>query len=76
MAGPSGPVFVRFQDLKFVVFSIMDLTLKVWMLIFFGFTPPPLKTDMAMENHGKSHSSNGLVFPLLSSFSWVFDLIC
>ena len=24
MAGPSGPVFVRFQDLKFVAFSTMD----------------------------------------------------
>ena len=49
MALPSGPALVRSQDLKFVVFSTMDLTLKVWMLIFLD--SPSLKTDMAMENH-------------------------
>ena len=43
MASPSGPVFVRFQDLKFLAFSTIDLTLKVWMLNFFGFTHPPWK---------------------------------
>ena len=32
-------LWIGFQDLKFVVFSIMDLTLKVWMLIFLDLLP-------------------------------------
>ena len=67
MADPSGPVFVRFQDLKFVVFSIMDFDSQGLDVEFFWIHPPPLKTDMAMENHGKSHSSNGVWFFPLSS---------
>ena len=40
MAGPSGPVFVRFQDLKFVVFSITDFDSQGLDVEIFGFTPP------------------------------------
>ena len=40
MAGPSGPVFVRFQDLKFVVFSIMDFDSQGLDVVFSWIHPP------------------------------------
>ena len=40
MAGPSGPVFVRFQDLKFVVSSIMDFDSQGLDVVFLDSHPP------------------------------------
>ena len=73
MAGPSGPVFVRFQDLKFFVFSIMDFDSQGLDVEIFGFTPP----KKLSHGNGKSHSSKWLSFPVVIwRFSGFFDLIC
>ena len=49
-------LWIGFQDLNFLAFSTMDLTLKAWMLKFLDLLPRKLSLErklynMVMENH-------------------------